>query len=139
MLLKSGFVENVEDNKENELYFIRAHVHHSMKNEKPLLVSTTISNLSGYVKGASCDCRASAIERCAHVSALLLMLSDYVKENGCNVVIPSTSLPCEWNKGQKRKKIQNLFMRLNMTLQKVKIPNYITGIHGNQSIETKLI
>ena len=75
-----------------------------MKNEKPLLVSTTISNLSGYVKGASCNCRASAIRRCAHVSALLLMLSDYVKENGCNVVIPSTSLPCEWNKGQKRKK-----------------------------------
>ena len=42
MLLKSNFVENVDDNNDNQQYFIRAHVHHSMKNEKPLLVTVVI-------------------------------------------------------------------------------------------------
>ena len=32
------------------------------------------------------------------------MFSDHVKEKGYNVIAPCTSLPCQWNKGQKRKK-----------------------------------
>ena len=109
LLLKSGFVENTEDNysQESGSYFVRSHVHHSMKREKPLCVNSVISNISGYVKSASCTCRASSIGRCAHVTALLLMLSDFVSENGCVVQNISTSLPCKWDKGKKREKTPN--------------------------------
>ena len=101
-LLKSGFVVDIHDNF-NDLkqeYYIRCHVHHSMKNELPLNVNIVVSNVSGYIKCAQCDCRASAIGRCCHVAALLLKLSDFSKEH--NVIIqPSTSEPCTWNKGKK--------------------------------------
>ena len=102
-------MENTEDNysQESGSYFVRSHVHHSMKREKPLCVNSVISNISGYVKSASCTCRASSIGRCAHVTALLLMLSDFVSENGCVVQNISTSLPCKWDKGKKREKTPN--------------------------------
>lgn len=79
-LLKSSFIENTQDNfdqKEN-LYIIRSHVQHSMKKENPLNVNLFISNASGYIDSASCDCKASSLGRCSHVAAVLLMLSDTV-------------------------------------------------------------
>ena len=39
-----------------------------------------------------------------HVAAVLLMLSNYILENGHVVEKTSTSLPCSWNKGKKRNK-----------------------------------
>ena len=66
--LSSGFVENVQDNFDeikHELY-VRAHVQHSMKNMLPLNVNV-ISDISGYVKVAMCDCKMGAlVGRCAH-------------------------------------------------------------------------
>lgn len=103
MLLKSGFVEDIQDNENDQLteFIVRAHVHHSMKNELPLNVTVILSNVSGYVKSCYCDCKASAIGRCAHVAALLLHLSD-LSASKENIIVPSTSQPCTWNKGKKR-------------------------------------
>ena len=48
--------------------------------------------------------RAGVSGRCAHVAAILLMLSSYVDENGYIVEKSSTSVTCSWNKGKKREK-----------------------------------
>ena len=103
-LLTSGFVENIQDNfcAEKHEHYIRAHVHHSMKNELPLNVNVVLSGISGHVKSGLCDCRSSSLERCSHVAALLLKLSD-MADKGV-LVRPSTSAPCQWNKGKKREK-----------------------------------
>lgn len=62
-----------------------------------------VSNLSGSIKDAGCDCKASALKRCAHISALLLHLSDTVSQNKM-IIPPSTSEECSWNKDRKRQK-----------------------------------
>ena len=82
-LLESNFVENVQDNSlPNGDYVFRAHVHHSMKKLLPLNVSVVLSGASGNIKNYSCSCKASEYNRCAHVTALLLYLDDFVKNNG---------------------------------------------------------
>ena len=62
-LVRSGFLENVEDCRTNEIYFLRGNVHHSMKAEKPLKVLVVLSSITGFVKFAQCDCRAAALSR----------------------------------------------------------------------------
>ena len=42
--------------------------------------------------------------RCAYIAALLLFLDEHVKTSGYCMTLPSTSNPCEWNKGKKREK-----------------------------------
>ena len=111
-LWKSEFIDDVHDNEDNRDYYVRAHVHHSMKNDLPLAVHITLSKATGYVKKATCSCKARALNRCAHVAAVLLMLDDYVKTNGHIVNEPSTSQPCVWNKGKKRKKNPKHSMKL---------------------------
>ena len=94
-LLSSGFVENVQDNFDEikHEFYVRAHVKHSMKNMLPLNVNAVISEISGYVKVAMCDCQASAIGRRAHVAALLLKLKDAAHDKG-STIKRSTSIPC---------------------------------------------
>ena len=104
ILWKSEFIDDVHDNEDNRDYYVRAHVHHSKKNDLPLAVHITLSKATGYVKKATCSCKARALNRCVHVAAVLLMLDDYVKTNGHIVNEPSTSQPCVCNKGKKRKK-----------------------------------
>ena len=70
----SGHVKNVSDTMNNDCYFIRAEVLPSMKNDPPKHVHVCLSCKSGSVLHASCDCKASALGRCSHVSALLLFL-----------------------------------------------------------------
>ena len=83
LILSSDFVVNIQDNTMlNGDYLLRVHVHHSMKNTTPLNVCVHISLTSGSVKKCTCTCAASALGRCAHVTALLLHLGNYVKENG---------------------------------------------------------
>ena len=62
-LLNSAFVENVQDNFDEikHEFYVRAHVQHSMKNMLPLNVNIVVSDISGYVKVAMCDCKASAL------------------------------------------------------------------------------
>ncbi|XP_066935617.1 uncharacterized protein [Clytia hemisphaerica] len=104
-LLRSGDVHDIHDNADETKheYYIRAHVHHSMKGFPPLNVSVTLSNVSGNIKSASCDCKASALDRCVHVAALLLHLSDSASNHEL-VIQPSTSKPKTWGKGKKRQK-----------------------------------
>ncbi|KAJ7369718.1 hypothetical protein OS493_037000 [Desmophyllum pertusum] len=83
---------------------ILCHVHHSMKSDLPLQVFVRIGKVSGFIQQVSCTCKARELNRCCHVAAVLLMLSDYVSDNGHVVVKPSTSQPCKWNKGKKRTK-----------------------------------
>ena len=91
-LLASNFVENVQDNLlPNGDYLLRSHVHHSMKKLVPLNVTVILSGQSGGIKKCSCSCKASECNRCAHVTALLLFLDDFVKKNGYAITTPSTS------------------------------------------------
>lgn len=106
LLNSEGYIENIHDNynQAKEEYYIRAHVHDSMKgSEYPLNVALTFSNVSGSIKSGTCDCKASALSRCAHVSALLLYLSDKASSNEL-LIQPSTSKECPWDKGKKREK-----------------------------------
>ena len=105
-LKDSGFVHNVTDHQVGNFYFISGHVHRSMKTkEGPQHVIVALSLASGSVQLANCkNCIVEDLGRCCHIAALLFHLWDYVKQNGHQVVAPSTSLPCTWNKGQKRKK-----------------------------------
>ena len=86
-LLSSGFVENVQDNFDEikHEFYVCAHMQHSMKNMLPLNVNVVISDISGYVKVAMCDCKVSALGRCAHVAALLLKLSDAAHDKGSTI------------------------------------------------------
>ena len=70
-LMKSDFISDIQDNKIEDSYFVRAHVHHSMKNDVPLNVVIGLSSISGSVQLAKCNCKASALARCAHIAALL--------------------------------------------------------------------
>ena len=69
-LVRSGFLENMEDCRTNENYFLRGRVHHSMKAEKPLKVIVVLSSITGFVKFTQCDCRAAALGRCAYVTVV---------------------------------------------------------------------
>ena len=51
-LFKSEFIEDVHDNETVNEYILRAHVHHSMKNDLPLEVYITFSKATGFVKKA---------------------------------------------------------------------------------------
>ena len=74
-----------------------------MKILLPLNTEVCVSMMSGFIKSARCDCKAGLVGRCSHVAAVLLMLSNYILENGHVVEETSTSLPCSWNKGKKAK------------------------------------
>ena len=105
LLKTSEFIEHVQDGlSESGNYLLRAHVHHSMKRLLPLKVGVLISGASGSILTCECTCRVSEVKRCAHIAALLLFLDDHVKEHGYIVTSPSTSKPCDWNKGKKRDK-----------------------------------
>lgn len=103
-LQKSGFVHDVGNAEDGHQYYMKAHVHHSMKGEPPLLASVTLSKATGFVLNGKCTCKAQSIQRCAHVGAILYHLLDYIEKHGCLIENACTSLPCVWNKGKKRDK-----------------------------------
>ena len=75
-----------------------------MKAEKPLKIIVVLISITRFVKFTQCDCWAAALARCAHVTAVLLMLGDNVAEHGYIVQPAYTSNPCQWNKGKKKTK-----------------------------------
>ena len=83
-LLKSGFVhdpqQNVDEN--NHYYILGGHVHHSMKNLLPLNTEVCVSIMNGFIKSPRCDCKARLVGQCSHATAAVLMLSNYILENG---------------------------------------------------------
>lgn len=103
--VKSGFVHDVEDNRKQNHYFLRAHVWPSMRGELPHNVLITISVHSGAVLHATCEpYKVAALGRCSHVVAVLLLLVDHVKKHGSIASTPCTSKECTWNKGKTRTK-----------------------------------
>ena len=106
-------------------------------NEKlfPLNVSMMLSNVSGYVKHASCDCKASLLRRCAHIAAVLLKLSGTSTAEK-NIITPSASKPCIWIRGKNVKRSHK-----NFTLQSMHQENenpqqsFIIGIQDLKNKE----
>ena len=72
--------DNVNEN--DQYHILRGYVHHSMKNLLPLNNEVCVSIMSGFIKSAKCDCKADLVGRCSHVAVVLLMLSNYILENG---------------------------------------------------------
>ena len=70
-------------------------------------VIATLSQHSGFLRDASCTCRASAMGRCSHVTGLLYALVDYIDTCDTLKVGPQicTSLPCAWNHCRKSNKL----------------------------------
>jgi hypothetical protein len=79
--LKSKFVLNVKDRADDRYFYVKGEVRASMKLEIRN-VTATISIESGAVLDASCTCKARVLGRCAHVSAVLLFVSQRVLEHG---------------------------------------------------------
>ena len=102
-LVTSDFVEDLQDHSSGNYYCLRARVWHSMKKDDALKTFISLSKISGAVSQAKCNCKASALARCAHIAAVLIKLDNFVKESGHTVDVPSTSKTCVWNRGKKRK------------------------------------
>ena len=90
--VKSGSVTNIMDNKKQDIYFLKAKVAASMRNESRS-VHVTISNISGAILDASCTCPASTLGRCNHVAALLLQVNKHCLKDG-HEPLACTSKPC---------------------------------------------
>lgn len=65
-------------------------------------VTVTLKSPSGKVNiDASCGCKASSMDRCNHVAALLFAIEDYVMNFGYEIA-PTEKL-CKWNLGRTNK------------------------------------
>ncbi len=86
-------------------YFLQAKAMASMRTNVEYDVTVTLSQMSGFVKDASCTCVASAMGRCSHVTGLLYALEDFLEQASKNPDITTcTSMPCTWNKGRQKHK-----------------------------------
>ncbi|KAK7485561.1 hypothetical protein BaRGS_00023249 [Batillaria attramentaria] len=94
---KSGHIQDMKDCRRGNFYFCKSTVRASFEN-KAYDVLVTIGSNTGVVKDGSCDCKASAMGRCSHISGLLQAIADYQSRFGSEAC---TSKPCEWNKGRK--------------------------------------
>ena len=96
----------MQDSSKSGHYFLKSKVRASYTSEV-YDVTATLSQHSGFVRDASCTCRASAMGRCRHVTGLLYALLDYIDTCDTLKVDPQscTSLPCAWNQGRKSNKL----------------------------------
>ena len=101
----SGHVQKMQDSAKCGHYFLKSKVRASYTTEI-YDVTVTLSQQSGFVRDASCTCRASAMGRCSHITGLLFALVDYIDTCDSLKVDPQscTSLPCAWNQGRKSNK-----------------------------------
>ena len=67
----------MQDSSKSGHYFLKSKVRVSYTSEV-YDVTATLSQHSGFVRDASCTCRASAMGRCSHVTGLLYALVDYI-------------------------------------------------------------
>ena len=128
-LLSSEFIHNTQNHQDESCYHLSGMVHHSMKSDKPLHAIVSISKMSGFVKRGTCTCKAQATGRCCHVTALLLFLSDHVREKGYDVDLACTSKPCVWNVGQKKEKNPQPFTWWNIPQRNEKCHQFISLTH----------
>ena len=92
--IKSGHVQKMFDCETSSFYIIKCRCMASYDVNKMYHVTVTLPKDNGYVKDASCDCKASALGRCNHVAGLLALLEKGQKS--CTKV-------CKWNVGCKVK------------------------------------
>jgi len=93
---RSGFVVDIEDCCRGQYYFVKAGVYASYR-QNVYSVTVTIRSPSGTVIDASCECAASTMARCSHISSLLFAIEDYTIEFGFEPV-SCTSQLCSWNR-----------------------------------------
>ena len=98
----SKYVSDLMDKEDDTLYYLKASVNASMISTR-YSVLVKLSKTSGAVQDASCECKASSLKRCSHVSALLLYLSYHVKHHGYEPNLSCTEKLATWNKGKKDK------------------------------------
>ena len=98
----SGHVQKMQDSSKSGHYFLKSKVQASYTSEV-YDVTATLPQHSGFVRDASCTCRASAMGRCSHATGLLYALVDYIDTCDTLKVDPQscTSLPYAWNQGRK--------------------------------------
>ncbi len=95
-------VSGMQDCVNNGNYCVKATVAPSMMSGQ-YIVHVVLSSQSGFVKNATCQCRASAMGRCSHVAAVLYAVLDNL-ENSVNDTAACTSKPCVWAQGKKNRK-----------------------------------
>ena len=122
--IESGYVHDMTDTKDDDHYFVKAHVWPSMRSDYPHNVTVVLSVCSGAVIYASCyPCKASALGRCSHVVAVLLSIVDQVTLHGSRSTTPCTSQECTRNKGKKRKKNPQRISDAKYRTKRKKVPN----------------
>ena len=99
----SGHVNSIKDQRSQDFYFIKCKVMSSYKPTMSYDVTCTMSNVTGFIKDSSCHCKASAMGRCNHVTALLFAILDYIAKHGPGPTA-CTSTQQTWNMGRKKKK-----------------------------------
>ncbi|KAF5286774.1 hypothetical protein FQR65_LT12444 [Abscondita terminalis] len=100
-LLVSDHLSNLMDGSCENRYFIKCECKASFKN-KIYNVHVTLNRFSGAVTKSKCECLESSTGKCSHVTALLLLLSKFVNENGCKVEsVSTTSRIRQWRLGRK--------------------------------------
>lgn len=99
ILFTSGHVQELEDNLENGLYYLRSNVNASFKDiiYNVVIVLTNDSK----VIDASCQCKASESKSCSHIIALMFTLEDFTILYGFQPTSCTSKLKT-WNMGRKR-------------------------------------
>ena len=115
--LKSKNILKVEDCAKSGHYFLKAKIMASYSTTD-YYVTITLSQASGFVRDASCTCKASAMGRCSHVTAILLGLEDYLTKRNSDV--SCTSVPCTWNRGRQKRKTPKRVQELSYSNKKRK-------------------
>jgi len=91
--LRSGRILRVWDAAKSTFYFIKAQVQASME-QQVYVVTVTIREVSGQIADTTCDCKARALKRCAHIAGVLILVVDHVEAHGydgkyCTLNFPS--------------------------------------------------
>ena len=102
LFYSSGHVKMMKAYSDGQFYFLKAKVMASYQIKVSYDVSTILSSESGFVKDASCTCKASAMGRCNHIAGLLFALLDFTNKSENDT--SCTSQTCQWNKGRSTKR-----------------------------------
>jgi len=134
----SGHVQDVSvvDNvSSSDYYFVKGKVRQSMGDTTYYTVTFTLSMNSGFIIDVTCDCKASALGRCSHITALLFALLDFkVNVSSC------TSRKCQWNVGRKRGKPPSKVHEVNYRSRAKRKPGSLVSfdLRPEQFRETKM-
>ena len=79
--MRSGNVLSVLDCSRGDFYFVKGFVQASMETDVRC-ATATISTKDGAIITASCSCKARALQRCGHISAVLHLLLKHIEVSG---------------------------------------------------------